>query len=215
MQTRSIAYASLLAASLLFLACSSNSSGLNTDGHGGNAAQGGRGAGTGGTTDKGSGGHVGGVGGSGGHTGGLGGNAGTGGTTQCVPPPCAPPICPFGIAPAPPCGCESCLPAPDGGIDSGTSHDASKDVASVDARPCLPVACPALLCRIGYVPSPTPCGCPTCVPVDGGALDADPKDGSTICPPIVCPLLACPVGVVSAPIACGCPTCSPFSAQGK
>jgi hypothetical protein len=227
MRTRSIANASLVAGSLLLLACSISSSGLNTNGYDGSAGQGGTGAGTGGTTHKASGGNEGGVGGSGGHSGGLGGSHSTGGNgggnsggnhgstggnngtggTQCIPPPCALPICQYGTAPAPPCGCGSCLPGPDGGIDGGSSRDASKDLTSADTRPCLPVACPALLCRYGYVPSPTPCGCPTCVPADASLFDANSSDGSTVCPPIVCPLLACPVGAMSSPTACGCPTC--------
>jgi hypothetical protein len=250
MQTRPIAYASLVAGSLL-LACSSNSSGLNTNSHDGSAAQGG--SGTGGATHQAAGGAAGGPGGSGGHViGGLGGNSssggnsggnhgssggnsggnhgstggngggdhgstggnnGTGGTTHCIQAPCILPICPYGIAPAPPCGCAGCLPPPDGGIDVGTSRDTGKDTPSTDAHPCLPVACPALLCRYGYVPSPTPCGCPTCVPGDAGAADMATND-ATVCPPIVCPLLLCPVSVMSTPTACGCPTCGAV-AQGK
>ena len=69
--------------------------------------------------------------------GGVGGATGSGGSSvTCIPPPCAPAVCPDGYIVAPsndcdcsgpcgcPCGCWTCVPAPES-PDASTSKDAS------------------------------------------------------------------------------------------
>jgi hypothetical protein len=113
------------------------------------------------------------AGGSGGRKASSGGTSSTGG---CIPLPCLA-LCvsgEFRPNPSDPCGCPICvLNTPDAG--------ATKDARVPDSGPvCGPIACPMLACAGGYLPSPEPCGCPTCPPDAGVAKYA--QDAGTRTP---------------------------------
>ena len=76
---------------------------------------------------------------------------------------------------------------------------------------CPPIACTAIACPYGYLPSPDPCGCGSCAPPPdaGVAKDAGGPDARLICPLIACPAIACLGGYQPNSNPCGCPTCAP------
>jgi hypothetical protein len=158
-------------------------------GSGGSATTGGTKSGTGGVTGGKGGSRTGGT-VTGGVTGsGVGGISGTGG---CPTIGACPAIgCLYGELPNPnPCGCPICAPAP----DAGTIKDASSDL-------CIALPCALPICGPGYVIVTPPCGCGTCVPVDGGQPDA------IVCTPQPCPQVKCAPGAVPTLDACGCTVC--------
>jgi len=84
---------------------------------------------------------------------------------QCLIPPCLPIDCPSGYELVPrECSCPVCVP-----VDGGTP----------DAPACPPVACPAIGCAYGTIPSSDPCGCPTCARPDAGT-DSSPSPCSAL-----------------------------------
>jgi len=114
---------------------------------------------------------------------------------------CAKPACPNGYVDGPaPCHCPMCAPSDGGSADVVSAIDShTPDATAI----CLTTACPMIACLNGYQPSPTPCGCPTCTPIDGGSKDTS---GIVICD-IMCPAIACAGVIVPSPTPCGCPTC--------
>ncbi len=119
---------------------------------------------------------------------------------------CIVPNCPNGtVKGPPPCNCPVCAPS-----DAGARGDARGTDAGASDAPviCGGILCPALACINGYVPTPTPCGCPTCAPLDAGLPDVGAGDAGA-CLPVVCPMIACLGEVVPSATACGCPACGP------
>jgi len=74
---------------------------------------------------------------------------------------------------------------------------------------CSPIACPAIACMYGYLPSTDPCGCGICAPPpDAGVVkDAGGPDGR-ICLALPCAMPICPGGYITNPDPCGCPVCA-------
>jgi hypothetical protein len=135
-------------------------------------------------------------------------SGGTGGTT-CPPIDCPAGVCPWGYLPNPtdPCGCPICA-SPDAGIESDATPDGPciippcvfidcpsgyelvprecscpvcvpVDAGTADASACPPVACPAIRCAYGTIPSSDPCDCPTCALPDAGT-DSSPSPCSAL-----------------------------------